>query len=65
MYETWVGQKVQKHSGKPFKSKSKVNTVKGLIEHPQTQRPAFTFVEDDSYCEAQQCAILPEGTVNG
>ena len=34
---------------KPFKSKSKINTIKGIIEHPILHEPAYIFFEDDSY----------------
>jgi len=29
-----ISKKVAKHSGKPFKSGQKVNTVRGVIDHP-------------------------------
>jgi hypothetical protein len=54
--EDWIGKKVKKKTskknsdkGKPFKSTLWVNTVNGIVDHPN--RPghkAFTFVEDDS-----------------
>lgn len=51
-----IGKRVTKaNSGKPFKSGNKVNTVKGIINHPQLNIPAFTFFEDDSYVEARKC----------
>lgn len=53
----WIGKKVFKTSGKPFKSKLKVNTVKGLTDHPILKIPAFTFVEDDSIVECRQCEL--------
>lgn len=40
--------KVEKKSGKPFKSKLKVNTVKGTTINPNTGKAAYTFIEDDS-----------------
>lgn len=43
---------------KPFKSGFKVNTVKGLIFHPQLNVPAFTFEEDDSYVECRKCILV-------
>lgn len=63
-----VGKKVEKSStngkraSKPFKSGNKINTVKGLITHPQRKTLAFTFEEDDSYVECNQCflAIVKE-----
>ena len=56
-----IGHKVYKFSGKPFKSRQQENTVTGVIRHPQTGREAFTFKEDDSYVEVQQCGLtIPE-----
>lgn len=52
--------KVAKHSKKPFKSGSKINTVKTEVIHPITNRPAFTFYEDDSIVEQRMCLILAE-----
>lgn len=43
-----VGNKVSKISGKPFKSKSKINTIKKITVNPNTNRQAATFIEDDS-----------------
>ena len=39
----WVGKRVVKISGKPFKSGAKIGTVAGLAVHPKTQRLCFTF----------------------
>lgn len=55
-----IGKKVKKKSGKPFKSRLKENTVKGLIIHPHfTSRPviAYTFQEDDSFVSMEQCEV--------
>ena len=66
-YESLIGRKVRKTSGqnnqsqpKPFKSGSKVNTVKGIVDHPILHIPAFTFYEDDSYVECRR-VFLYEG----
>jgi hypothetical protein len=49
-YTQNIGKQVYKHlSGKPFKSRLKYNTVKGVINHPILNIPAYTFVEDESY----------------
>jgi hypothetical protein len=50
-YTNMIGQVVVKRSNKPFKSKSKENTIKGITTNEQTQRIAFTFEEDDSNVE--------------
>jgi bifunctional NMN adenylyltransferase/nudix hydrolase len=64
-----VGKKVKKckPSGqprltniKPFKSGSIINTVKGVINHPYLNVPAYTFIEDDSYVECARCGLVEE-----
>lgn len=53
--------KVVKMSGKPFKSGSKVNTIKGTTVHPVfPDKTAYTFVEDDSVVEAWRCKPVDE-----
>lgn len=53
-----IGMKVKKLSGKPFKSRNKVNTVKGIINHPELKRPCFIFEEDESCVEILRCLIF-------
>jgi len=44
---------------KPFKSGFKINTIKGVIEHPMLKNEmAYTFHEDDSYVECRRCEII-------
>lgn len=51
-----IGDKVIKSkSDKPFKSGNKINTVKGIINHPELNIPAYIFEEDDSYVECRRC----------
>ena len=71
-YESFIGHAVKKCSTvgsksnketketniKPFKSGLMINTVKGIINHPQLNVPAFTFVEDDSYVECRRCVCI-------
>lgn len=57
-YVSWVGKQVVKISKKPFKSKSLIATVKGVITHPITNREAFVFNEDESYVECKKCKLL-------
>lgn len=59
-YEQFIGKKVTKESGRPFKSKLKVNTVKGIVEHPILKIPAYTFVEDESVVECRQCVVVEQ-----
>lgn len=47
--------KVCKHSGKPFKSGKKINTVKSEMVNPNTGKPAYTFYEDDSIVDQHIC----------
>jgi hypothetical protein len=57
-FSRWLGKKVSKKSGKPFKSGLKVNTVSSYIfHHPKTDRPSLTFWEDDSVVEVQKCDL--------
>ena len=58
-YEDYIGKQVCKRSsGKPFKSGEKINTVKGVVNHPQLNIPAFTFIEDESYVECRKCHLV-------
>lgn len=60
-----IGWPVFKPSGKPFKSGSKVNHVKGLMWHPFLENaPCFTFVEDDSYVEVKRCRLADDFDVD-
>lgn len=55
-YSDLIGKKVFKEkSGKPFKSGQKINTVRGIINHPQINTPAFIFEDDDSYVDCRIC----------
>lgn len=61
-----IGQKVWKNpktnskfEPKPFKSGRKINTVKAVVVHEQTQRPGFTFEEDESVVECFRCSLAP------
>jgi hypothetical protein len=41
-----------------FKSGLYENTIKGVINHPVLNVPAYTFVEDESYVECRRCEII-------
>lgn len=43
---------------KPFKSGLKINTIKGVIEHPILNKPAYIFEEDDSYVLCEGCYLV-------
>jgi len=66
-YENNIGEKVAKEgikrriktfNRKKFKSGALVNTIKGVIIHPEINIPAYTFEEDESYVECRRCKIL-------
>lgn len=58
VWPTWVGKQVRKVSGKPFKSKEKLNTVTAVAVHPITGHLAFTFAEDDSQVECFRTSLV-------
>jgi len=59
-----IGKKVEKYSGKPFKSGKRVNTVKSIAPHPHRDgKEAYTFEEDDSFVSVEQCKIVEEKKV--
>ena len=59
--EHWIGKKVSKVSGKPFKSGEHTATIKGVLrqntlsKEPSQDKPAFTFEEDESIVECLKC----------
>lgn len=65
-YNTMIGKKVKKQRStsqrepKPFKSGLKINTVRGIIEHPILLIPAFVFEEDDSYVVCKRCVVADQ-----
>lgn len=65
-YSINIGKLVVKRSSssgsqpKPFKSGSKVNTVKGIINHPIVNAPAYTFEEDDTYMLCRHCYVIDD-----
>ena len=57
-YEKYIGRECKKKSPKPFKSGSKTNTIKGVVNHPHLNIPAYVFHEDDSCVECRRVKIL-------
>jgi hypothetical protein len=64
-FEKHIGKKCTKmsvsnfnYTPKPFKSGEKINTIKGVINHPHLNIPAYIFIEDDSYVECRRIEIL-------
>ena len=69
-FEINIGRKVIKHqprkgklTRKTFKSGLYTNTIKGVIDHPILNIPAYTFEEDDSYVECRRCKFTSDLTV--
>lgn len=58
MYENMIGNKVEKTSGKPFKSGQKYATVTGVVIHPVMKNLAYTFKEDTSVVECHRCVPI-------
>lgn len=59
-----IGMRVKKTTrnksgiGNPFKSGFIINTIKGVINHPKLNIPAYTFEEDNSYVECRRCILI-------
>ncbi len=67
-YKRYISLPVCKKSNKfgnipkPFKSGKKINTIKGVVEHPflfSKKALAFIFEEDDAIVACEGCRILP------
>lgn len=52
----WVGDTVEKHSGKPFKGGEKIGIITDMGINPWTGRKAFK-IDDDSYVDCYQCKL--------
>lgn len=59
-YQDWITKKVFKKSGKPFKSRLKVNVVRNIRIHPKTNKLVFTFFQDNSFVECHMCELVSE-----
>ena len=62
-FEKNIGKKCRKSRGgvkepKPFKSGSKINTIKGVTMNPHINKVAYSFEEDDSVVNCDQVIIL-------
>ena len=53
-----IGKRVRKVSNRPFKSRHKINTIKGVVNHPILFIPAYSFEEDKSIVECRRCIIM-------
>lgn len=53
-----IGNMVYKISGKPFKSRLKINTIKGFLFDKRFNKLAYTFNEDDSFVHCDKCLII-------
>lgn len=52
-----IGSKVQKKSGKPFKSGLTIATVKSFTVNPHSHKTALAFKEDDSIVDLESCKL--------
>lgn len=57
-YDKWVGAKISKISGKPFKSGLKIDTVKEFGANPATGNPAFIMESCGSCVECRVCFFV-------
>jgi hypothetical protein len=69
-YEENIGRKVMKVQArkglinkKKFKSGLYFNTVKGIINHPILNIPAYVFEEDESYVECRRCRPVKQEAI--
>lgn len=56
-YSKYIGSVVVKRSGKPFKSKSTMNTVCGMCINPNSMKIAYIFDEDESIVDCHMCRL--------
>jgi len=59
-YRQWIGCRVEKISGKPFKSGFTVATVVDVTTNPHTGNDSFYFMEDMSEVECFRCKLVDE-----
>ena len=64
-YHPYIGKKVRKVSNRPFKSRFKTNTVKGIIgitipSHSESELLCFVFEEDESFVECRRCILIED-----
>ena len=65
-YKEWIGRKVFKKSGRPFRSDLKQNTVLGIGIHAKLSQLkhypvfCFIFVEDTSYVACHICELVED-----
>ena len=65
-YQGWIGRKVFKKSGRPFKSGLKQNTVFGIGIHAEISQIkhypvfGFIFVEDTSCVACHICELVED-----
>ena len=55
-YYNWIGNTIQKKSGKPFKNKEKIVIPVGLTINQQDRKKRIDFIlEDKSIVNCEQC----------
>jgi len=61
-WDTWVGKTVIKHSKKPFKSGSIIETPSDIIINPHSKKLGFKF-SDENIVDCHQCRLLVDGEI--
>lgn len=51
-------KRIRNKNPKPFKSGLRFNTIKGLTINPNTNKPAYTFEEDDSVVNCDAVEVI-------
>jgi hypothetical protein len=56
-WHRYIGKKIEKHSGKPFKSGKKIEKVIGTTVNEFSKRFAF-ILTDESVVDCMQCKLV-------
>ena len=56
-WKNWIGKRIVKHSGKPFKSGKKIGVPQLLVENPYSGKQGFKM-NDESIVDCHQCILL-------
>ena len=63
-WEKWIGLRIVKHSGRPFKSSFKIGVPIAMVINQHSQKPAF-MMEDSSVVDCHQCIPLEKNIYTG
>lgn len=59
-WQNWIGQKIEKHSGKPFKSSKKIGIPIAIETNPNSGKLAFRMKDDETLVDCYQCKLVAE-----